>query len=494
VGTLSEDLRLNLPLRSASSSDGETRSVAIIGGGFTGALFGLKLHRARPDWRISIIEPRKRLGRGTAYGACSPHHLLNVPVSRMEIGLVPGFAEWLAPRKNEIADALVESGLDLASAYVPRRLFGDYMQEHVHAALAHKARTGFVPVRGEAVRLLSHARGVLLSDGREIESDIVVLAMGNLPPRRPGGPDRWLYDTDFFVPDPWAADAFADIDEDEPMLLIGSGLTMVDTALKLSHENHRGKMLAVSRRGLKPQLHESGGAWASFLQDKIPASPRVLAKVIRGEISKAVAQGVPWQRVFDAARPSVASVWHGWSDKERHQFVRHARPRWDIHRHRMAPRIGEAIDRLIKSDRLEIVAGRVTGYREDDGHVEVSINVRGGGSRTFRAGRVVNCTGPGAEFDKIAVPLIADLREKRLARPDPLGVGLETDDCAVLDAAGRPSSWLFALGPLTRPAWWEIIAVPEINIQIDRLVALLVSEERPPRLTTADFMDIGEGI
>src|SRR5262249_44509937 len=230
------------------------------------------------------------------------------------------------------------------------------------------------------------------------------------------------------------------------------------------------------------------------LQDKIPASPRALTKAIRGEISKAVAQDVPWQRVFDAARPSVASVWQGWSDKERHQFLRHVRPRWDIHRHRMAPRIGEAIDRLSRSGQLEIIAGRIGGYREDDGHVEVSISVRGGDSRTFRAGRVVNCTGPGAEFDKIAVPLIADLREKRLARPDPLGVGLETDDCAVLDAAGRPSSWLFSLGTRTRPGWWEITAVPEINIQIDRLVALLVSEERPPRLTTADFMDIGEGI
>ena len=481
-------------MRSVSDGDGETRSVVIIGGGFTGALFGLKLHRARPDWRISIIEPRKRLGRGTAYGACGPHHLLNVPVSRMEIGLVPGFADWLMPRKSEIAEALVESGLDLASAYVPRRLFGDYMEEHAHAALSHKARTGLVPVRGEAVRLLSHARGVLLSDGREIESDVVVLAMGNLPPRRPGGPDRWLYDTGFFVPDPWAADAFADIDEDEPMLLIGSGLTMVDIALKLAHDGHRGRMLAVSRHGLKPSLHQSGGAWSPFLQEKLPASPRALTKAIRHEVSNALAQKIPWQRVFDAARPSVASVWNGWDDRERHQFLRHLRPRWDIHRHRMAPRIGDAIDRLIARGQLAIIAGRVAGYREDDGHVEVSLNLRGGGAQTFRAGRVVNCTGPGAEFDKIAVPLIADLRERKLAKPDPLGVGIETDDCAVLDAAGRPSSWLFALGPLTRGTWWEIIAVPEINIQIDRLVALLVSAERPPRLTTADFMDIGEGI
>ena len=485
---------MNLASHEASRNDGETRSVAVVGGGFTGALFGLKLHRARPDWRIAIIEPRKRLGRGTAYGACGPHHLLNVPVSRMEIGLVPGFAEWLAPRKNEIAEALVESGLDLASAYVPRRLFGDYMEQHVHVALSHKARTGLVPIRGEAVRLLSNARGVLLSDGREIESDIVVLAMGNRPPRQPGGPDRWLYDTGYFIPDPWAGDAFADIDADEPMLLIGSGLTMVDIALKLAHQDHRGQMLAVSRHGLKPRLHEGGGAWSPFLREKIPASPRALTKAVREEISKAVAQSIPWQRVFDAARPSVASVWQGWDDDERHQFLRHLRPRWDIHRHRMAPRIGEAIDRLIAEGRLEIVAGRIAGYREDDGHVEVSLNMRGGGTRMFRAGRVVNCTGPGAEFQRIAVPLIADLRERKLATPDPLGVGLETDDCAVLDANGRPSSWLFALGPLTRPAWWEIIAVPEINIQIDRLVALLVSEERPPRLTTADFMDIGEGI
>jgi uncharacterized NAD(P)/FAD-binding protein YdhS len=106
----------------------------------------------------------------------------------------------------------------------------------------------------------------------------------------------------------------------------------------------------------------------------------------------------------------------------------------------------------------------------------------------------VNCTGPGGDFDKIAIPLIADLRARRLAMADPLGVGLETNDCAVRDASGKPSSWLFALGPLTRPAWWEITAVPEINIQIDRLVAQLTSTAPAPSLTPEDFLGMGEGI
>ena len=467
--------------------------VVIVGGGLSGALFGLKLHRAQPDWRVVVVEPKRKLGRGVAYGACGPNHLLNVPVSRMEVGLVPGFAAWLDGRRGDLAEALVESELDLASAYVPRRLFGDYIEERVTEALNTRGRNGLSAVRGEAVRLLDEGRGVLLTDGREIRADIVVLAMGNLPPRAPGGPDRWLYDTGAFITDPWAPDAFADVGADEPLLLIGTGLTTVDIALRLTQDGHRGPLLAVSRRGLVPRRHVSGGAWTAFLRDRIPASPLTLLRLVRAEIAKAAAQGVPWQRVFDAARPDVASIWNAWSGHERRQFLRHLRPRWDVHRHRMAPRIAAGIDALVKSGQLEMIAGRISGAEEREAGVVMRLKTRSG-ERTFAAGHVVNCTGPGADFGRIAIPLIADLRARRLAVADPLGVGFETRDCAVIDADGRPSDWLFALGPLTRPAWWEITAAPEINLQIDRLVAQLAAGASAPRLTAADFYDMGEGI
>ena len=470
------------------------RTVVIVGGGFSGAVFGLKLHRKCPDWRIVIAEPRKKLGRGIAYGACTPEHLLNVPVSRMEIGLTPGFCDWLQQRRSGLSEALVESGLDLESAFVPRRVFGDYVEERVNEALDGKSRVGLSSVRGEVVRLLEDGRGVLLTDGRQIRADIIVLAMGNLPPRPPASPDAWLYDSGFFIPDPWAADAFGDIDADEPLLLIGSGLTTVDVALRLSQQGHRGRMLALSRRGLTPRTHAAGGAWPEFLHDKIPASPRALTRIVREQIERAARAGITWQRVFDAARPAVPSIWNAWSDVNRRQFLRHLRPRWDVHRHRMAPRVNAAFARLRERGMLEILSARIAGFRPAGELVEVDLRLRGGATRVFKAGHVINCTGPGGDFARIAIPLIADLRKNGLARADALGVGLETRDCAVIDAAGEPSSWLFALGPLTRPAWWEITAVPEINLQIERLVAQLSNPASAQRLTVSDFMDMGGGI
>jgi len=470
------------------------KSVVIVGGGFSGALFGLKLHRARPDWRIVVVEPTGKLGRGIAYGACGPQHLLNVPVVRMEVGLTPSFAQWLEPHRNAIADALVESGEDLSAAFVPRRLFGDYMEERVKEALSLKSRKGLIAARGEAVRLLNGARGVLLTDGREIHADIIVLAMGNLPPRPPRGPDSWLYDTGFFIPDPWTADALSEVAQEEPLLLIGSGLTMVDIVLRLNARGHHGPLLAISRRGLKSQQHKSGGTWPEFLHDRIPASPLALTRLIRAEVARAESRDIPWQRVFDAARPAVAAIWSGWHDDHRRQFLRHLRPRWDIHRHRTAPRVGKALDTLLADAKLEILAGRIAGYRQADTLVDVALELRGGETRTFRAGHIVNCTGPGSDFDKIAIPLVADLRDRKLAVADALGVGFQTHDCGVLDARGHPSSWLFALGPLTRPAWWEITAVPEINLQIERLVSQITSDSAAQPLSTEDFWGMGEGI
>ena len=470
------------------------KTVVVVGGGFSGAVFALKLHRKCPNWRIIIAEPKKKLGRGVAYGACSPQHLLNVPVSRMEIGLTPSFADWLQQRRALISDALVESGLDLNAAFVPRRLFGDYVEERVNEALDTKSLVGMTAVRGEVVRMLDGGRGVLLTDGRQIQADVIVLAMGNLPPRPPGGPDTWLYDSGFFVPDPWAMDAFSDIDPGEPLLLIGSGLTSVDVALRLSQEGHRGPMLALSRRGLTPRTHQAGGAWPEFLHDKIPASTLALTKIVRQQIAVAASRGIAWQRVFDAARPAVPSIWNGWSEFSRRQFLRHLRPRWDVHRHRMAPRVSDAFAKLQSGGGLEILSGRITGYRASGRLVDVELRMRGGTERVFQAGHVINCTGPGGDFAQIAIPFIADLRERGLAVPDALGVGVETRDCAVTNGAGEASSWLFALGPLTRPAWWEITAVPEINLQIDRLVGQLISPVTAHPLTVADFMDMGGGI
>jgi uncharacterized NAD(P)/FAD-binding protein YdhS len=480
---------------------GETpaQTVAVVGGGLSGTVFALKLARARPDLRIVLIEEGRRPGRGLAYGACAPLHLLNVPVSRMETGLLPRFIDWLGERPHLIADALAESGGDLSAAFVQRTLFGAYLQERLAEARTEGSAPGVQVLRGRVASAFDDGRrGVRLEDGRAIEAATVVLATGNLPPLPPGRTDAWFYDTPLFVPDPWAVDAFDDLDPDAPVLLVGTGLTMIDVALKLAERGHTGPMLSVSRRGLVPKAHQAGGVWPPFLKDHIGERPMALLKRVRAEIGAAEAQGVPWQRVFDAARPAIAAIWSRWSLKDRRQFLRHLRARWDIHRHRTAPRIDAAMQGLLESGQLRIRAARLAGFAlEGAERVTVTLRPRGGGEETYDAARVVNCTGPASALDQLAIPLIESLRAKGLIKPDGLGLGLESADCALIEASGAVSTWLYALGPLTRPAWWEITATPEIVVQVDRLVARLAAAEvdAGPMADAADaFLDLGAGI
>jgi uncharacterized NAD(P)/FAD-binding protein YdhS len=483
----------------AQPPQGDAKTVVVVGGGFAGTLFALKIAAARPDFRVLLIERQPHHGRGLAYGACAPYHLLNVPVSRMELGLNPGFADWLrAKHASALQDALAESGGDLASAYVPRELFGDYLQESVAQARSPDPAQGFTLLRGNAVRALdAPAHGVQLEDGREVKADFVVLALGNLPPRPPPVKDDWFYDTPAFVPDPWVNGAFDGLDRDAPLVLLGTGQTMADIALQLEAGGHRGPIHAVSRHGLLPLTHEAGGAWQPFLAPLLPAGPRQLMRVIRAEAAKAKARGIPWQRVIDAVRPYIPTVWHAWSERERRLFLRHIRARWDVHRSRMAPRVSKQLHAMIARGQLVVSAGRIRLYRQTPAGIEIVLS-HNGAERVLAAGGVINCTGPRGDLGRIAIPLIADLRRRGALVPDALGLGLETDDCAVRDSAGRASTWLYALGPLTRPAWWEITAVPEIAVQVDRLVAELAAARRPhkterPALAEA-FVDLGAGI
>jgi uncharacterized NAD(P)/FAD-binding protein YdhS len=476
-----------------------TQTVVIVGGGFSGSVFALKYARANPHARVVVVERSRRVGRGLAYGDCEPDHLLNVPVSRMELGLSPAFGDWIANYRDALDEALVESSGDLAGAFVPRELFGVYLEERIGEAASTDHRSGLNIVRGEVVRLLDFPeRGVLLSDGREIRADIVVLATGKQPPRPPHAKESLLYDTAMFVPDPWADDAFDELDNNAPVVLLGTGLTMVDVALKLAGQGHRGRMHAISRRGYLPLAHRAGGIWPNFLDPHEHPSPRATMRLLREEADKAEAKGVPWQRVMDTMRPSVARVWNAWSERERAQFLRHGRARWDVHRHRMAPRIAARLEALMKSGQLTAQGGRVLAYRRNNGMVEVVLRPRGSRTeQTLAAARVINCSGPRSDMDRLAFPMLADLRRRGLIAPDRLGLGIETRDSAAQNSAGHVSPWLYALGPLTRPTWWEVVAVPEINAQIDRLVHDLSTGRtaEPGEHSLADaFSDLGSGI
>jgi len=69
------------------------------------------------------------------------------------------------------------------------------------------------------------------------------------------------------------------------------------------------------------------------------------------------------------------------------------------------------------------------------------------------------------------------LFDNGFARIDSMGIGLDsTNNCALIDASGEPSTRIFAIGPLTRAAFWEIVAVPDIRAQCHRLTVHICAQ------------------
>jgi uncharacterized NAD(P)/FAD-binding protein YdhS len=100
---------------------------------------------------------------------------------------------------------------------------------------------------------------------------------------------------------------------------------------------------------------------------------------------------------------------------------------------------------------------------------------------------VAECTGVYTDPLATTNPLLKHLLAQRLARPDPLGIGIDVDaNCAIVDQSGRDSPVLYAVGPLTRAAFWEIMAVPDIRVQCAdlarHLLERLAGQQTPPKL------------
>lgn len=93
--------------------------------------------------------------------------------------------------------------------------------------------------------------------------------------------------------------------------------------------------------------------------------------------------------------------------------------------------------------------------------------------------KVINCSGPDTDLTRVREPLIVNLREQGVIRPDPLGLGLDCDaHGAVISASGLPCRKLLLAGPLRKGQVWENTAVPELRIEAANIAFRLTESER----------------
>jgi uncharacterized NAD(P)/FAD-binding protein YdhS len=427
---------------------GRLSRVAVVGAGFSGALFAINLVRHDgPD--ALLIERGEDFARGVAYATGNAGHLLNVRAANMSaLPDTPShFADWLMAQDASATPA----------AFVPRATYGAYLGDLL-AATARQAGNRLATRAGAVTAIRPDGYGVTLdfADGERERADAAVIATGNLPPHPPPGIDPDVLG-DRYVGDPWAPDVAAGLGDGDTLLLLGTGLTMVDVALAVDAAAFRGRLVALSRRGLLPRAHAA--STPGKLADTPPATAVALLRAVRAR-----AAAIGWRGAVDELRPHTQELWRRAAGAERARFLRHLRPWWDVHRHRLAPEVAARIDALRAAGRLETRAGHVVASEPD------AIIWRPRGSRTVErlpVARVVNCTGPAGAAARSTDPLLRQLLADGLARPDACGLGLDVDaDSRLIGADGAPQPRLYALGPVTRGAHWEITAVPDIRAQV----------------------------
>lgn len=414
--------------------------VAVVGGGFSGVMTAV--HLGRLGLPVRLFEPGAEPGRGIAYGTSDPVHLLNVPAAKMS-----AFAD--DPDHFRTALGLEEG------AFASRGDYGSYvaaiLADH-HAVRVERQAVVSLEREGEGWRLR-------LADGRQESASAAVLALGNEPS---SVPPAWASLP--VIANPWGAEARAAIKslagQDGEVLLIGTGLTMIDLVLSLDEVGFAGRIVAVSRRGLLPRAHAPSTPAPVTLADVPKGSVRALARWLREQSAQ-----VGFRAAVDSLRPHTAALWEGWSLEERRRFLRHARPYWDVHRHRIAPEIAERLQLLMEAGRVEILAARLLSHEGSD-----LLLADRDGTRRLRPRLIVNCTGPNGDLGRTSNPLLRQLLAHGLVATDPLALGLLTDE------QDRAGSRLWALGPLTKGMYWEMTAVPDIRAQAER-VAMAITKE-----------------
>ena len=96
--------------------------------------------------------------------------------------------------------------------------------------------------------------------------------------------------------------------------------------------------------------------------------------------------------------------------------------------------------------------------------------------------RLIDCSGLNSDCTKVDQPLLKQLLETGLMTPDPLRLGIDVSDHgALIDRDGRPAADLFALGPITKGAFWEIIAVPDLRIACEAMAERLLPQAAEAR-------------
>jgi uncharacterized NAD(P)/FAD-binding protein YdhS len=492
--------------------------IVVVGAGAAGTLVAIHLVRATArrsmGCEVVLVDPADLLGRGVAFGTPDEEHLLNVPASGMS-ALPEDPGHFVAWRARQDPDRPSDPWF-----FAPRRQFARYLQETLAVSAtgaADQVTLRHVRAQALAVRRTGTGAVVVTDQDRELFADAVVIATGLPVAGHAWAPDE-LVSSAFFVPDPWAPGAIDVIRRDRTgpgkVLLVGTGLTMVDLALSLTRRSpgrsSTGRSVgersmpgptgrpdrvlhAVSRSGRMPRIHAGAAKLAAIpdISEWGSALPQLREQVGR-HLHDVTRTTGDWRPAMDGLRFQVTTLWNRMSESDRATFLAEDAGRWNVLRHRMPQSSAATLQQLRSSGLLRLQRGTVTSVAPlPRGGLRVGLS---DGSQDD-VGWVVNCTGPQTDIRRLGHPLLDDLlRPGPGAAPAVVatgGMGVRTADGRLIDSAGNRDAPLWTLGALRRGELWESTAIPEIRSQALAVATAVLEAVAPSTRRLADGRIVG---
>jgi len=450
--------------------------IAIIGGGASGTLTAVQLLRqaalSRLPLRLTLIDRDGRHGQGRAYATGHPDHLLNAVAGQMS-----AFPDE--------PDHLVQWADITNDAFLPRCRYGEYLQNSLADAERQAPWARLSRIRDEVLAIRCNQAGkplrLTLADGR-LYADVAVLALGGVPPRLPFPAPA----SSRIITDPWAPQALDAVTDSSSVVIVGTGLTMIDLVATITEQSRPPVIYAISRHGMLPRPHP--GTVPTGRPICLPATagtpgPVRLTELMRQIRAATSASPTRWPDVIDAIRPFVPGLWRRMPDRDKQLFLRHVSRYWEVHRHLIPPSTARQLAAWRHAGQLSILQGQIVEIAATGDQLKLRAvledNATAGDagqvSRDLTVGWLINGTGAGGDVGATDDPLMRDLFATGTARPDTLGLGLAaTGDGAILDTSGTASETLYTLGPPLRGLWYETTAVPEIRQQADALARRII--------------------
>jgi uncharacterized NAD(P)/FAD-binding protein YdhS len=479
-------LRITMSIPQTLRSGPEPKGrVAIIGGGYTGAIIAYLLAQRSHESlaAITVFEPRETLGAGLAYGSSDPHLRLNVAAHRMRA--VPGapsaFFNWLETNSRLSTDT---ASITRGGTFSRRRDFSLFMGD----LLSPFIETGQVDhIRQRATKAERNGSSwtITRADGLKEEADTLIVATGHASPKIPDQIPASLVRSRRCIPADRLENVAADIDTGENILVLGTGLTALDVVATLKGRGHRGSIQLVSRNGLLPRPQASGD-FAPFGEfDISDVTALGLLRQVRALTAETQKAGLPWQSVMDALRHHGQAIWRQFPEPEKRRVLRHLRRLYEVHRFRMPPQVEALLEEggctLLEEGgctQINVSRGRLQSIREVDRRLQATfLKPRTEGIAIFEVDRMIIATGPDAANALDYQTLLRAMRVSGHLVPDPLGLGIACDECCrAISSAGLPQTSLLVAGPLTRGTFGEITGVPEIAAQATAIVDTVVRQ------------------